>query len=352
MNGTFTGALGRLLTNKSDIGMTLYFIRDYGTTDIEFTTPIYRDQLCLVVRKAHKITEAVLPLLTFSLTSWISFLLSFVGCSIFWMILRNINARRMFVDSTSQLYMMNSFSDYVHIVVDTGILFISSPLMKLPKIWSERIFVMSICLMSTIIFAYFESTLATVFVHPLYLKDINSLDDLERTNLPIEIHKNIAIDPLFNNESSLMQRIRIVNESPQLSDIVEHGNLSMVLKQTTIGSNFSHLFRLKRMHQLPHCPRTYMTAFILPKKSVYFDRINTILLQLTRGGLIQKWIRDTTFNWTLGSTKMYGSLEEVDFVVLEMMDMEFPFYILLGGYVLGFFLFIGELCSHDKIVEF
>ncbi|XP_037030197.1 uncharacterized protein LOC119070021 [Bradysia coprophila] len=377
VNGTFTGALGRLLTNKSDIGMTLFFIRDYGTRDIEFTTPIYQDQLCVVVRKAHRIPEAVLPLLTFSVTSWISFLLSFVGCSIFWMILRNVNAKRMFVASTEQLYMMNNFSDYVHIAVDTGILFVSSPLLKLPKIWSERIFVISICLMSTIIFAYFESTLATVFVNPLYLKDINTLGDLESTDFPIEIHEHIAFDPLFDSKSSLMQRIQIVGKNHQLSHIVEHGNISLVLKQTAIKFDFSHWFRLKRMHQLPDCPRTYMTAFIMPKKSVYFDRdrdrdisravnsagspleksvyferINALLLRLVRSGFIQKWITDTKFNWTLESTRLHGSLDKQDYVVLELIDMEFPFYILLGGYVVGFFLFIGELCFADAIVDF
>ncbi|KAG4074351.1 hypothetical protein HA402_008760 [Bradysia odoriphaga] len=352
MNGTFTGALGRLLTNKSDIGMTLFFIRDYGTTDIQFTTPIHQDQLCLVVRKAQRIPNAVLPLLTFSVTSWISLLLSFVGCSIFWMILSNVNAKRMFVGSTDQLYMMNNFSDYVHIAVDTGILFVSSPLMKLPKIWSERMFVISICLMSTIIFAYFESTLATVFVNPLYLKDINTLGDLESTDFPIEIQEHIAFDPLFDNHSSLTQRIRIVSKNHQLSHIVEHGNISLVLKQTAIKFDLSHWFRFKRMHQLPYCPRTYMTAFIMPKKSAYFERVNALLLRLVRSGFIQKWIADTKFNWTLESTRLYGSLDKRDYVVLELIDMEFPFYILFGGYVVGFLLFIGELCSADVIVDF
>lgn len=258
----------------------------------------------------------------------------------------------MFVDSTEQLYMMNSVSDYVHIAVDTGILFISSPLMKLPKIWSERIFVISICLMSTIIFAYFESTLATVFVNPLYLKDINSFGDLENAELPIEINEHIAVDPLFDDTSPLLQRIKIVHESHQLSHIAQYGNLSMVLKQTAIKFDYSHWFRLKLMHQLPDCPRTYMTAFVLPKKSVYFQRINKILLRLASGGLIQKWIADTSFNWTLGSTMLYGIVDVQNFVILELEDMEFPFCILFGGYVLGFLLFIGELCSNDTIVEF
>lgn len=351
-NGSFTGAIGRLLTNQSDIGLSLFFIRDYGTTDIDFTTPIYQDKLCVVVQKAHKIPEAVLPLLTFDVTSWMCLFFSFVGCAMFWIVLRTINSNRNYVDSVDQLYMMENYSDYLHIVVDTGILFLSSPLMRMPKIWSERVFIISISLMSIIILSYFESLLATVFVNPLYLQDIKTLGELENSRLPIEINLDLAVDSLFDENSSLIQRIKLVDNNHRLSYISEHGNLSTVLRQTLIKFDHSHWFRLKKLYQIPYCPRTYTTAFILPKKSVYFERINQILLRLLRGGFIEKWISDTMFNATLSSTRAYGSLSNQDYVVLQLIDMQFPFVVLIGGFVLSGFVFIAEFCAYEEIIEF
>lgn len=351
-NGTFTGAIGRLLTNESDLCLSTFFIRDYGIAGIDFTTPIYQDQLCVVVQKADIIPEAVLPLLTFDVASWICILLSLIGCSIFWIVLRIINANRSFVESLDQLYMMQSYSDYLHIVVDTGILFMSSPLMRSPKIWSERIFVISICLMSIILIAYFQSILATVFVNPLYYRDIKSLGELEESRLPIEIDLQLAVDLLFDEKSSLVERVNIVNSSHCLSYIAEYGNLSTVLRETSIKFNYAHWFRLKKLYQIPYCPRTFMTAFILPKQSVYFEPINQILIRLIRGGFIQKWISDTMFNMTLANTRLYGSLDERNYVVLQLVDMQFPFVVLICGCVLSSFVFIGEICTYETIIEF
>lgn len=351
-NGTFTGALGRLLTNQSDLGLSLFFIRDYGTTGIDFTTPIYQDQLCVVVQKAHKIPEAVLPLITFDVASWLCILFSLIGCSLFWIGLRIINANRNFVESIDQLYMMRSYWDWVHIAVDTCILFMSSPLLRLPKTSSERIFVVSICMMSIIVIAYFQSILATVFVNPLYYRDIKSLGELEKTKLPIEINVHLALDLLFAENSSLIQRTNIVNSSRCLSYIADYGNLSMVLRKTSIKFEYSHWFQLKKLYQIPYCPRTYMTAFILPKQSIYYDRVNQILMRLTRGGFIQKWISDTTFNITLRNTREHGSLEERDYVVLELADMQFPFVVLLCGVFMSGFVFVGEMCAYESLMEF
>lgn len=319
---------------------------------IDFTTPIYEDKLCVVVQKAHEIPDAVLPLLTFDVAAWACILVSVVGCAIFWIFLRLINANRKFVDSIDQIYTMKSCSDYVHIMVDTVILFMSSPMMKLPKIWSERIFVTSVCLVSIILLAYFESVLATVYVNPIYQSDITSLGELEESKLPIEINLHLAFDSLFDDNSSLLQQMKVVKNNHRLSYIAEHGNLSTILSKSSIMFEHSHWFRLKKLYQLQYCPRTYTTAFILPKGSVYFKRIDQILIRLIRGGFIQKWLSDTMFNITLESTRLYGSLDKRDYVVLKLGDMQFQFVLLIGGFILSFMVFIGELCAYDTITEF
>lgn len=70
-NGTLTGALKTIQSRKSDIAFIGYFIKDYETRDVDFTTPIYADELCIVVRKAGRIPPFILPLKIFDKTLWL-----------------------------------------------------------------------------------------------------------------------------------------------------------------------------------------------------------------------------------------------------------------------------------------
>lgn len=70
-NGTLTGSLGTLQSRKSDVAFVGFFIKDYETRDIEFSSPIYSDELCIIVRKAGRIPSFILPLIIFDETLWI-----------------------------------------------------------------------------------------------------------------------------------------------------------------------------------------------------------------------------------------------------------------------------------------
>jgi hypothetical protein len=69
-NNTFTGALKSIQTRKTDMAFIGYFIKDYETRSIEFSSPIYSDQLCVVVKKAGRIPQFILPLIIFDRTLW------------------------------------------------------------------------------------------------------------------------------------------------------------------------------------------------------------------------------------------------------------------------------------------
>lgn len=50
---SFTGALGDLLAHRTDIIANAYFIKDYGSSEVRFTSALYMDRLCIVVRAAE-----------------------------------------------------------------------------------------------------------------------------------------------------------------------------------------------------------------------------------------------------------------------------------------------------------
>jgi len=70
-NGTLTGGLRTVQSRKSDIAFSGYFIKDYETRDVEFSTPVYSDELCIVVAKAGRIPNFILPLIIFDKSLWI-----------------------------------------------------------------------------------------------------------------------------------------------------------------------------------------------------------------------------------------------------------------------------------------
>lgn len=69
-NGTLTGALKTIQSRKSDIAFIGYFIKDYETRDVEFSPSVYSDELCIVVRKAGRIPQFILPLIIFDRKLW------------------------------------------------------------------------------------------------------------------------------------------------------------------------------------------------------------------------------------------------------------------------------------------
>lgn len=54
-NGTYTGALGDILTGRIDFCFVGFFMKYYQTPDIIFAPTIFNDRLCIFVPKAKRI---------------------------------------------------------------------------------------------------------------------------------------------------------------------------------------------------------------------------------------------------------------------------------------------------------
>lgn len=75
-NGTLTGALKSIFKRESDIAFVTFFIKDYQTRSVEFSASVYSDDLCLYVKKAGRIPQFILPLITFDDSLWIALVVS------------------------------------------------------------------------------------------------------------------------------------------------------------------------------------------------------------------------------------------------------------------------------------
>lgn len=342
-NGTFTGCLGRMINKKSDLALTGFFVKDYLSTDVEFTSSIYEDQLCLISKKASRIPQSLLPLVCFEVDLWVCLLLTMIFAGVFWSAVRKVNNRIIVHHKKPP-----SAHQFFQIFVDTAMLTISAPLRKFPKINSERSFVASICLLSLVFVSIFQSSLSTVFIKPIFYKDIMSLADLAETKLPILVKYAAMMQDMFPTGSTGIigqlhtQMVQISTTSSVMAQLSVAGNFVTVTRRCTTYQDNAYYFSSRLLHMIPECPRIYNLGYMTRRNSIYLRRVNEILMQLNNGGFHEKWIRDLNYKYAWMIRFKYGSFHESAFKVLNLGNLQLPFYILGIGFSISAVVFICE----------
>lgn len=231
---------------------------------------------------------------------------------------------------------------YLQICIDFYMILLSSPLRRFPRVQSERIFIGSVCLLSLNIVSLFQSSLATVFIKPMYYKNIDSLQQFADTSQKILIKYPAMLTDLFPEDSSdtfrtLHSRMFTVARPDLTAVNVTNMGLATVTRKTTLK-----LMKEDTMvHLIPECPRSYNLAYVLAANSVYLDRINSIILDINRFGLINKWIEEANYKVKLESMKINPPSSNIA-RVLTIDDMQLPFIVLLFGTFIAFLAFCTE----------
>lgn len=286
-NGSFTGAIGRVSRRETNFGITGFFIKDYWTRALEFSAPIYSDQLCVVVRKAARVHPAEIPLRIFDTELWITCIISMAISAIFLVVLRKTNILQGKLPLKSKP-LVNVFMDAVK-----G--FLSVPLSDFPALTNERLFSCFLYITSVVIVSMFQSNLANFYIKPLYYKDINTLDQLDaHVNKIIVKHRAILDDAFPANVSQTMTHLKAklylnatidpVQFMIDLGHVSSYKNLAGITRRANTFIDEALYYRLEQLHLVEECPRSYNLGFILPKHSYLNERINDILLRIVNAG--------------------------------------------------------------------
>ena len=349
-NGSLTGTLKTLQQRTSDLGFTGYFIKDYNTRDVDFTSGVYSDSLCVVVKKAERIPQFLLPLIIFQDTLWFTLFAMTLMSFCFWCCLRMIHNKRMpnvqtkiikFNVPSHLIHQKPRIYQYIQLFIDTWMLLLLSPMIHLTRVQSERILVGSISLLGVIFVSMFQSGLANVYTKPMYHKNILNLQQLEETGLNILIKYQTMLADLFPSDSSelfktLHKRMTLI-EKPELTALKVTSTMNMAT--VTRKLNFGLSNETNFVHLIPECPRVYNLAYLMSRHSIYAERVNEILLDIQCYGFIKKWITDMHFNNTLIKLK---DNQMHDDKVLTIYDLLLPFLILLFGIIVGFVVLLFE----------
>lgn len=312
--------------------MTGFFVKDYFTSDIKFSVAMYDDRLCIYTRKAERIPESLLPLFSVHFNVWICYISMAFLCSIVWAMLRFLNLWLKVYD----VKLKEVFKwQYIHILIDTWVAWVRVPLNHFPSFGSERVLVASICLVSLIFGAIFESSLSTIHIHPLYFKDIETLQELEDSGLPIYYrHPSIGDDLFFSETSKLFRDLNkklVYRKSKIINEIVQNGGKAGVTRQNLINLESLDLIVLKKIWIISECPKYYTLSYILPVGAPWEDSINLMLLRFLSTGLINKFQRDMKIRRDIKIIRERLFETNLHFKVFTLEDLQLAFYVLILG---------------------
>lgn len=319
---------------------------------MDFTVAVYDDKLCIYVPKAQRVPQSILPLFSVHVDVWLGFILTAFVCCAFWCIIRHLNICLNIKKCADTPLERSQWWQFVRIYIDTWVLWVRDNLVQYPPFNSERIFIASLCLVSVIFGAIFESSLATIFIHPLYYNDINTLEQLDESNLKI-IYKysSMADDlffantsPLFANLNKKLVHVQNLNADVVL-DIAKNGGKAGVSRANSLLLESLQFILAKQVYIVPECPKDYTISYVIPKDAPWEEAINNLLLQFASLGLIRKWINDMKTAVDIDVMTNGMNFDQTDiFKVLTVNDLQLAFYVVILGNSLAGLSLILESC--------
>ncbi|XP_032295745.1 uncharacterized protein Ir10a [Drosophila virilis] len=347
-NGSYNGAIGSILNDGLDICLTGFFVKDYLVQDyMDFTVTVYDDKLCIYVPKASRIPQSILPIFAVGYDIWLGFILMAFICALIWLLLRVINLQLHIVRITGRRLWQQALG----IVVDTWVVWVRVNLSHLPDSYAERMFIGSLCLVSVIFGAIFESSLATVYIHPLHYKDIITLQDLDESGLKVVYKYSSMADDLFFSETSplyasLNKKLRW---NPDLNadvtnEVATSGGKAGVSRYSSLMMESVNFLLMRRIWVVPECPKYYTISYVMPRDAPWEEAVNAQLLRLLNAGLIPKWIQDQKYKVTVETrTALFHAEAEASQIrVLTIGDLQLAFYVVIGGTIIASLGFLAE----------
>ncbi|XP_033606062.1 uncharacterized protein LOC111875685 [Cryptotermes secundus] len=346
--GTYVGSIGDIVYGKSDIAFNSHYIRNYDNAEIQFVVPpVIYDAIVILVPKSQLIPRWMDLFECFSLTE-LFFLLGFYIISVCF----SIFIKR-YLGATINIY------ETVRIAVGILKMFLTIPIAGTKQLtsFSERIFVSSCLLVGVLIVTAIQVTLVTEISSPNYYPDINTLEQLEESGLPISTSYQNLVD-IFNYSdspimTSLAKKVRLESNNYGIKERIAH---KMDYAAVTTLSNAQHF--LKRytgpsdnplLHAVRETPRGYFLSYVVPKHSPYVRHLNYVISVLIESGLVKKWNADQFWEHRLAVGHNHTRAEKSKLYAYSMNDLQTAFFVLASGLSCGVVAFIVEMMVAFKL---
>jgi hypothetical protein len=204
-------------------------------------------------------------------------------------------------------------------------------------------------LANIIVVGTFQGFLSTAFSTTSSYKDINTLEELDRSGLLIETTYVAHFDIFGTGDSPLLDSLRtkmILLTTNHFNDIPIATKNCGIDRKADIGilieTKFATPDGSSLLHIVDECPRNYHLAYIMHKDSPLLPQFDMALLMFAQAGLINKWYEDVK-NAIITHHIYRDRVYEDRLKVFSVTDVQIAFFILIMGYVVSGIVFIVEL---------
>ncbi|XP_034192943.2 uncharacterized protein LOC117610089 [Osmia lignaria lignaria] len=406
-NGVFVGTIGHLVYQLADVTFNEFFIKDYLTRQVEFTTVITSDMLCALVPKAAPIPDHLVIVKIFSEEAWFLIFAGYFVIFVITMALKDEENREtldniykyeqqcfceLFAKVTGifgyfvkqnntrkneemrgeeqRIYQLeeqrndqwktkrndskrtsrNFWSHLLSVIKYFVQMYLQSiqPFKSKRPWFPERLVLMCSMLMSIILNGVFTSQLAFTMSKQMYYKEIDTLEELEKSGLPILSNARDVLDDVLKDDSSpllkrLHQRLQYANDSEAHRKLFLTKDAAVLHRLSTVSLKYAKNEESKNVHVVNECPKHYILGFMMTKGSPFRHRINSILGRLNNAGFYGKWYRDMFQS----ERKLFQEKETTEHRKITIRHLLIPFVILHFGLATSTIVFICELWQNN-----
>lgn len=314
--------------------------------------PIRMQRRCFVLPFPNQLAKYKYFIMPFDTEIWLAFLITWLVMS-----LAKIYGRY-FGNQTNA----NRSLDVSHTFLDVWRIFICLP-SSLPSYYKYHKWFHCIwfCLIATIGFILsnlYLASLTSFFSRLNFDSPINTLADMIRSNITVD-----AIDYelpwiLHNRDLpyGLSEMLKGRNYFELMADVLSlKENMSYTALEDQIYFALHQQMHLKKpiSHVVSECLTTLPFGILMPRHSQFEIPLNRFSLRCAASGLIQKWSTDSIQDGLCaGIISMRIPQLRVD-QPLMLEHFQFGWFVLVGGYILGFVVFLfenmGRICKRIKI---
>ncbi|CAO1426657.1 unnamed protein product [Diamesa serratosioi] len=310
-NGSFTGVLLELEKGRVDFSGNVRLMMPVGTTNTTFLKPIDSVNLKYMV---PKYITSIVPLnytvlQLFNYQARLLFLVVFIFMFIVWYFL-----------GAFKIHRENSlgFQELIFYIVSTtsGVGLCARKFTRN----HDRIMLVFLMMFSMIICNTFQGVVTRNLSSPGKSKDINSLEDLIKSDL--KLMALVQIKELFkpNADESNVNQIQKKLYHRQINDFNQMGHLveDLGIKRKKIGvlarefylfaaraKYYDHITGKDVIHIVDETPITFYSSFIVPKTSPFITVFNSVIYLIREAGFIEHSLKTNIYRIELQRIERY-----------------------------------------------
>lgn len=322
-------------------------IPNYG--EVDYTYPVFVDDICLTTRKSGSVPNWKLITMAFTPKTWI-------GCFIlFWIIFLSWFGLRMLHQTITKTNV-----EFLQVLFESFQIFIIVQVQRKIEQLYERLYIVTILWGLVILsVAGFQGNLSSIFTIEFNYPEVNTLKSALDHNLKIYVGNKNTAYVYFNPESprfevSEMGKRAVLYKDglvpPWLPKKIKEA-LVLVRRSLTETGPWAHYFLdlEEQLHVVKECSGPTYNGYILKKHGILNDQIQKGNLRIFEGGFFNYWYQGMVYSRKVEFWAQYHKAKLVykkdNMHILHVDDILIALIILLFGYILSFFVIFFEICS-------